>query len=371
MSTPEAGGLQTTTANDVKATATFIERLPLQPTDASPITDTIYDSSIETDLFKDVQFLVSEGIALSEVDKADCIRLVLAAREAIAHPNQSGYHVKAAGLTESGEIIIGANDENSICDAYAHGETSVMSQVRAQGEEVRMIGFFKPSEKAEDISINPCGACRDVLEQNAPSDLLIAGGNGKDILVVRQLAEFSRDDFDEISVEEVNLDGIDQAFVALDSAAYGYIPEEKQSELYGVSLIGANELTRARGSFYTNAGYDAIPAGLAAATTFNDTVDPSTPEDLSEIVVVGLGKIPHLLYRDRAALLELDEILRKGGRTIPLPIYLVAVDPETFLPLKAQVTNTEECFPNPFSAGAFGMTEALDRNYKALFDEKI
>ncbi len=332
--------------------------------------DEVNNNLSETpDIPAPTRFYLGEGVSLSEQDKANCIRLVSEARMAICHPGQSGYHVKTAGLTENGRFVRGGNDENSVCDAYCHGETSVMSQARTLGEQVRMIGFHLAAEKPDDLGIAPCGACRDVLEQNASPDLLLIGGDEK-IIVVKRFADFLKEDFDDVDVQKVDAEGVRWGIVALRSAAIGYITEDVRKKLYGVALIGENGLPRARGSFDTNAGYDAIPAGLAAAETFRNTVDPAKPEDLREIVVAGLGDIPRLLNRDKAELLELDEVLRMGGRNSPLPIYLVAVDPKTLVPTKAQCTNTEECFPNPFSAGSFGMTEALGKIYGALFHEK-
>jgi hypothetical protein len=60
------------------------------------------------------------------------------------------------------------------------------------------------------------------------------------------------------------------------------------------------------------------------------------------------------LYRDRQAILELDEILRMfKGSNSPLRVEIVKVGSN----VEAYETNVEEWLPHPFSPGAFRMDD--------------
>lgn len=305
---------------------------------------------------------------LTAEEKRSFQRLILAAKNAYTNPTQSGYRVRTAAFLENGRVVRGGNKENSLSDAYVHGETAVVSRARDLYKKVPIlaIGFYSSSQNLAELGISPCGACRDVVSQYCGPNLVMMEGNEKVIKHAR-LKEFLFSKFNSTKITEVDLLGVEDAVVALNQAVDVYLPERLKPAVYGISLIDKNKRVF-RGSLYTNAGYDALPPGLVAVQTHRNTVGPENPlADLEKIIVVGFGSIPNVLYRDRQALLEHDEVLRlNANRKEPLPVYLLNVNPDTGQIVAAATTNTAEWLPHPFSAGTFGMHDVIHGQYEKL-----
>lgn len=102
-----------------------------------------------------------------EITPESAQRLILAARAAQtqAYAPYSRFHVGAALLTASGEIITGTNVENKSYGLTICAERSAV--VRAVVQGVRsFIAVAIVSDLATPTP--PCGACREVLSEFAP-----------------------------------------------------------------------------------------------------------------------------------------------------------------------------------------------------------
>lgn len=304
---------------------------------------------------------------LSEQEKEFYYLLVLAAKEAKAYPHQSGYFVKTAGMTESGEMYLGGNKEYAMSDAFVHGETAVISGLRDLTESpVRAIAWYR----REDLSVDetsfgcPCGNCRDVMRAYCDPDLVLLNGNENGVVYTR-LRDFLFEDFAQINPEDARPY---QTWLALSAARRGvdiYLPELLKKTIYGAALIGEDG-SYWQGVHYSNAGYDAVTPVMSAVLSWMNSYPGGISKkhlNLKKLVIAGDGTTPDPFYRDRQAILELDEILRLfTGRTEPLTVEIIqARDSKSGYASadKVFVTNTEEWLPHPFTPGAFRMDDVM------------
>lgn len=304
-----------------------------------------------------------EVITVSERDHEVYYRLLLAAKEAHSDPYQSGFHVLTAALTADGQIVTGGNKENSLSDAFAHGETAVISRTRDTYGDVPIKAIAIYSDQ-EGTSACPCGNCRDVMRMYCEPDMVLIEGNEHNGVISR-FSDYLFDDFHPVESEELHdTRGLAEANRAIRQGVSVYLPPKLKEQIYGVSLVTKDGQVWP-GSFYTNAGYDAIPPLLASIQTWRNML-PFSDRDkdkhlaIEKIVIASIDGTPDVLYRDRQAALELDEVLRQhdSERTNPLPIFLMNVDASGQIQT-IHTTNTEEWLPHPFSPKSFGMEDAL------------
>lgn len=108
--------------------------------------------------------------------KSDDLQLIEAAKEAAqkAYSPYSGYKVGAALLTNKGTIYTGCNIENASYSLTVCAERNAVAQAVINGEnDFSAIAIYVDSE----IPFPPCGACRQVLSEFAPSLRVIYANN--------------------------------------------------------------------------------------------------------------------------------------------------------------------------------------------------
>ena len=100
------------------------------------------------------------------------------AREAStrAYAPYSGYPVGAAALTDTGQIVAGANVENASYGLTLCAECAVVSKLHSDGLGTRIVALACVDGKGEVLT--PCGRCRQLLYEHGGADLLVdhAGG---------------------------------------------------------------------------------------------------------------------------------------------------------------------------------------------------
>jgi cytidine deaminase len=321
-------------------------------------------------------FPINSEVNLSYQDKYDIDTVISAAKRANADPYQSGYYVKAAGITTEGYVATGGNKENNLSDAWIHGETAVASGLidrHGPDVEISAIGFYSENVNPDNLELGrPCGPCRDKLIQVTKAKklggrLILASGNENNIVAAR-LRDFMYEDFVPMPFDELRMASVKLARQALYRGMNQYLPPEMQNEVYGVALTDRMGHTW-QGSLGTTAGYDSIPPGVAAVTTWeNHPHSTHHRTDMNYITVVREGGIPDVTYRDRQKILELDEVLRlEDGRTEPLPVHLVRL--ESGKVVDAAITDTSEWLPYPFTPGEFGMHDVIQSRHDQLFND--
>lgn len=279
------------------------------------------------------------------------------AAEAKAYPDQSGFFVKTAGMTKNGICYKGGNKEYGHSDAFIHGETAVVSGLRDLTDSpIEVIGWHKDGEISSEDFGRPCGNCRDILSKYCNPETFLLNGNVKGY-VVAQLKDYLFNEFRPIDPFNVDFRGVRAALDAAKGANNVYLPEKLKKDIYGAALITEDGMIW-QGGGYTNVGYDAIPPIMNAIINWRWNYPSGTIQDkrlrIQKLVVAGEFKTPNIFYRDRQAILELDEILRKFTKnTEPLKVQIVSTHLDAF------ETDVEEMLPRPFSPGAFRMDDVM------------
>jgi cytidine deaminase len=132
----------------------------------------------EFEVYENDLALPDEEIAL--LDKARAAMLN-------AYAPYSNFHVGAAVLLYSGEIVIGSNQENAAYPSGLCAERVAVYQTGAQypGSPIKAIAVTcKTKERIIDIPVTPCGACRQAIAEyesryNRPIKIIMAGETGQ------------------------------------------------------------------------------------------------------------------------------------------------------------------------------------------------
>ncbi len=100
------------------------------------------------------------------------------AREASerAYVPYSKYRVGAAALTDTGEVVTGANVENASYGLTLCAECALVSKLHTDGLGKRLVAFA--CVDAAGAPLQPCGRCRQLLYEFGGPALLIDGPGG-------------------------------------------------------------------------------------------------------------------------------------------------------------------------------------------------
>ncbi len=101
-----------------------------------------------------------------------------AAREASsrAYVPYSQYRVGAAALTDTGEVVTGANVENASYGLTLCAECALVSKLHTDALGSRLLAFA--CVDAAGAPLQPCGRCRQLLYEFGGPTLLIDGPDG-------------------------------------------------------------------------------------------------------------------------------------------------------------------------------------------------
>lgn len=312
--------------------------------------------------------LRQEEAQLTNEEREIALHLLGIAETAIAEPYQSGFHVRAAIMNDKGDIDVGGNDEYAFSDAFVHGETSALAASLAKHgrQPMKALAFyslFSPPDLEKEPVGGSCGNCRDVFNEYGNPEMMIFEGDGKNWISVTRQRDYLFDDFQPMEPASISKEGLEEAVNGISIGVEEYLPEHLRKGVYGVALVGESGRVW-KGSLDTNAGYDATTPLVAAKQVWRN----AEPEAKLKKIVIAVGgeDIPKPLYRDRQAAMELDEsLMLYTGRTQPLRVELLQVDNSGQI-VKASITNTREWMPIPFTAGSFGMTDAVQGSLRGL-----
>ena len=122
------------------------------------------------ELSNDEQFILSKAIEMTNNSYA----------------KYSHFHVGAALLLETGEVIPGCNQENAAFPAGICAERSAIFAAGAQYPDVAPVALAiaarQPNGELTDEPVSPCGTCRQVIIEtetrfNKPLRILLYGKN--------------------------------------------------------------------------------------------------------------------------------------------------------------------------------------------------
>lgn len=124
--------------------------------------------------------------------------LIDAARDAAsrAYAPYSGFHVGAALLLKNGDVVTGANVENASYGLTLCAETAAVAKIANEGwigelAEVAIVGGRPHGDEFLGADpVNPCGRCRQILNEAAERskvDILVhcASGDGVSVRTYR------------------------------------------------------------------------------------------------------------------------------------------------------------------------------------------
>jgi cytidine deaminase len=106
------------------------------------------------------------------MDREGLLQRAAEARER-AHAPYSGFRVGAALLTEAGTVFVGCNVENASYGLTLCAERVAVSAAVAAGE-TRFEAVAVVTEPRDGGPVAPCGACRQVLSEFAPSITVVS-----------------------------------------------------------------------------------------------------------------------------------------------------------------------------------------------------
>lgn len=132
-------------------------------------------------------------LAKSQELEADEQQLLIKAFEAaqLAHAPYSQFHVGCAVLLDSGEIVLGNNQENLAFPSGLCAERTALFHIGAQAKatqisKIAIRAYSTREDLAVDEPVLPCGGCRQVMveyEKQAARDIvLLSQGATGDIL---------------------------------------------------------------------------------------------------------------------------------------------------------------------------------------------
>lgn len=112
---------------------------------------------------------------MTDASAIDWEMLRAAARDAStrAYVPYSKYPVGVAALTDTGEVVIGANVENASYGLTLCAECALVSKLHTDGAGSRLVAFA--CVDAAGAPLQPCGRCRQLLYEHGGDDLLVDG----------------------------------------------------------------------------------------------------------------------------------------------------------------------------------------------------
>ncbi len=130
----------------------------------------------------------TEYDSIKELDSGDQTLLNKAEEAALsAYAPYSNFKVGAAILLESGEIVIGSNQENAAYPTGTCAERVALFSASANYPTSKMKTLAivaKPLDVEMDEVLTPCGACRQAISeyemnQESPIRIIMSSGTGK------------------------------------------------------------------------------------------------------------------------------------------------------------------------------------------------
>ena len=106
----------------------------------------------------------------------EALRVAARAASERAYVPYSHYPVGAAALTDTGELVTGANVENASYGLTLCAECALVSKLHTDGLGTRLVAFACVDGAGAPLS--PCGRCRQLLFEHGGPGLLLDGPDG-------------------------------------------------------------------------------------------------------------------------------------------------------------------------------------------------
>jgi cytidine deaminase len=274
-----------------------------------------------------------------------------AARTDVTKPRFSSFKVRSSAGMPGYAMQPTGNREYGFCQALHAEEVGVARIVEQYGEGIPVFGLITGRVPT------PCGNCRDILlDEFGALPEIVSGDLDRRIAVVTTMGAYLFDPYLLVPHDQYGhlLDAAPRVLFQGQRVDYDpYSPASVHPERkYFV------ELTTRHGRYYGAADvacdyHPIYPIQDAIRAARRDSV-----HSVNEVIVVGEGQPPHVMYRDRQHLFEynlLDELVL--GRAQDPPVYLIGVQEGKVTAIWQ--TSVKEWLPRPFSPASFTDMEYL------------
>ncbi|WP_062069556.1 cytidine deaminase [Demequina sediminicola] len=112
---------------------------------------------------------------MPEVDW-DGLRAAAVEASARAYVPYSKFPVGVAALTDTGEVVVGANVENASYGLTLCAECALVSKLHTDGMGSRLVAFTCVDANGDILA--PCGRCRQLLFEHGGRGLLLETADG-------------------------------------------------------------------------------------------------------------------------------------------------------------------------------------------------
>ncbi len=308
--------------------------------------------------------------------------LEVAAESQVANPPFSKYFVKESIGAPFNPFMAAGNIEYGWCQAL-HGEESAVAAFRTMygrslGEPQPILGII--AGNPERIA-NPCGNCRDIMLEDLGKDFEVVSAAAEGgMAVVVKMSDYL---FDRPVARDLDFEDLRQEFdhklrrlvnhahrMENDAYSPGTVHPERRYfamiEAVGGVHCGAHDVMCEYHPIY--ALRDAVRQARRERNSHIKEVVIAGPS-------AGEGIIPHVMYKDRQHLLELNlqgELM--AGKECDPPVHLLTYDEKQFRHatlfsgalVGAWTTSVKEWLPFPFSPANFGpeFLEHLKKYYE-------
>lgn len=283
--------------------------------------------------------------------------LEIAAKSVVANPPFSNYFVKESIGLVSDEMVPAGNIEYGICQAL-HGEESAVAAFRARYGRIHTEEIVLGIVAGNPGNIaTPCGNCRDIMLEDLGQNFEIVSGTADGgTAVVANMSHYLFSDFRSSAVADVSPDTLEKIKVAIRQGAVlindAYSPKSIHPERRYHALVNT------RSSNYVGARdvmceYHPIYALRDAIRQARRANDPFVQSVIIVCEDFG-GGVPHVMYKDRQHLVELNlqaELLTRKENDPP--VFLATYDNQEQV-VGAWQTSVKEWIPLVFTPRNFG-----------------
>ncbi len=292
-----------------------------------------------------------------------------AAQSVVANPQFSNYFVKEGVGVAGGEMVPAGNIEYGMCQAL-HGEESAVAAYRARygrtNDKEIILGIVKNGNIPE-----PCGNCRDIMLEDFGEDFeIVSGAADGGTAVVVHMRRYLFSQFMRLGVAGIPQFARERIGIAIQKGESltndAYSPSDIHPERKYHALI-ATDYADFVGARDVMCEYHPIYALRDAVRQARRAHNPHVRFVVIVCEDFG-GGAPHVMYKDRQHLLELNlQAELFAGREFNPPVYLVTYGKRGQI-VDAWETSVKQWIPLPFTPRNFGpeFLEHLTRYFRRL-----
>jgi len=205
---------------------------------------------------------------------------------------------------------------------------------------------------------SPCGNCRDIMLEDLGQDFeIVCGAPGGGIAVVTKMNDYLFSDFKKVAVKNISPDLVESAILTIKAGERLVNDAYSPPQLHPERRYHASVITNIHIFFGTRdvmCDYHPIYALRDAIRQARRAKDPFIQAVIIVCEDFG-GGAPHVMYKDRQHLLELNfQVELLNGKEVDPPVYLMTYQKDTKNIVAIWKTSVKEWMPDVFTPRNFG-----------------